>query len=222
MTICCPKVTKAVRLRITANDECGVPLTTPNSQLTASGFTRIEWTPEYEEGESLIRKNGEGDICVQDDTCAQLTGMSGKVSFCSTSTVFDLLAGGAQPLLNATGDTIGTWWEGLTQQCENFTFEFWGKNAVQACGTGGNLPYVHFVLPRVFDIRQSGAFALTNQLSDAPEPMYEFKVRPNLNWVPPVPAEWAEVANMPTNLNNMFMSVCTDTIPDAQDCAYSV
>ncbi len=222
MAICCPKVTKALRIRITANDECGAPIATPNSQITFKGFTRIEWTPEYEEGESLKRKNAEGDICLEDDTCAQLTGLTGRITLCTNSTPFDLLVAGAQPLLNAGGDTLGVWWEGLTQQCENYTLEFWGKNAIQACGTGTDSPYVHYVITRAFDMRQDGAMALTNQLSEAPEPSYVFKSRPNINWVPPVPAEWADIVNMPTGLNNLFMWQCTDTIPDATECAYSV
>lgn len=57
---------KARVMRLTTVDEGGIPVVGACRSIVTAGFTRVEVSHEYEDGEEFITKNAWGELCIND------------------------------------------------------------------------------------------------------------------------------------------------------------
>lgn len=55
---------QGVAVRITALQSNGALSTTAGDSIVTSAFTRVSFTPEYEEGDEITEKGADGAVCV--------------------------------------------------------------------------------------------------------------------------------------------------------------
>ena len=67
---------QGVSIRVTRLDASGTLLNDPGDSYTTSGFMRLSFTPEYEEGDEITEKSANGAVCVtykSPDTLKRIT-----------------------------------------------------------------------------------------------------------------------------------------------------
>ncbi|MCF8610060.1 hypothetical protein L5G28_07775 [Gordonia sp. HY285] len=138
----------AKKMRLTKLDGCGQPITTAGnkSMLVTKGIVKVSLTAEYEDGEDTVKKDGNGDICVQHKDPDQLKYMAPEIEFCGVDpeawamiTGQDVVTDGAA---NAVGIALGS------QPIEaNFALELWTDVPGAACGASGFQPFGYWLIP---------------------------------------------------------------------------
>ena len=133
------------RIRITLLDVCGVPIIGPKSTLVADAFTRVEASPEFEDGEETAPKNANGKVHFTDNAPDQFKYLGLEIEFLQVDPeAFNMITG--QPLkTNADGDAVGIS-VGSYDIEQAFALEVWTDVAGRAC-VGGLKPYGYYVYP---------------------------------------------------------------------------
>lgn len=156
MAYFCPKSIKGYAMRVTAENECGVPLDplVPNSRVQTDGFMRATFSADIEGGADLTVKLASGAIGLRDKDCDRLKGFNVELMLCGVSLptlelLVDLTMLEDQ---DSPGDfNGGVLRDSLTSTCTDpKMLEFWSKNSDLAqCGLGGagSQAYVRWLLP---------------------------------------------------------------------------
>lgn len=142
---CWPSV-RAKKLRATRLDNCGNPpaALAANGNVVSGGFISIEITPEYEDGDEFIQKDGNGELCVNDRSCDVPKRLAIAATFCGVDPDMVSLTTGAPLNVNAAGVSTGFRWT-TDMACTDFALETWtgipgancGVNEVQSLTVGG-------------------------------------------------------------------------------------
>lgn len=158
-------------MRLTKLDSCGVPIVGPKSTLVTKGIVKISLSAEYEDGEDTVKKNGNGEICVQHKDPDQLKYMKPEIEFCGVDPeAYSLITG--MPLVTdgaATPNAVGVKFGSYPIEA-NFGLEVWTDVPGAVCGAGAK-PYGYWLLPFVgsgrlgnIDLQvQAASFTLTAQ-----------------------------------------------------------
>lgn len=86
---------QAVALRVCKLDTDGSPLVGADNAFVTSQFTRVSWTPEYEEGEEITEKAGDGTQCVYFKMPDILKKVNLEVAICNPQPeLYEMLADG--------------------------------------------------------------------------------------------------------------------------------
>ncbi|WP_062368045.1 hypothetical protein ACK8HH_17125 [Gordonia sp. LUNF6] len=137
-------------MRLTKLDSCGQPITgaSNKSMLVTKGIVKISITAETEDGEDTVKKNGNGEICVQHKDPDQIKYLAPEIEFCGVDPeAWSMITG--QPLvLDGAGDAAGIKISSAPIEA-NFALEVWTDVPGAACGAGGNQPFGYFLLPFV-------------------------------------------------------------------------
>jgi len=148
-----PKSIRGFSYRITAQDECDIPLTTPNRMLAGNGFINITVSPDVEEGDVLDVYLADGSLCISDRDDPRIKGWNITMQLCAVDAlVSEMLIGGAI-LLYQAGDESGGWYptEAVSGRRNSKQFEVWALNQDRGvCVTGTDIPanYVRWIMPR--------------------------------------------------------------------------
>ncbi|AVM01888.1 hypothetical protein C6V83_18085 [Gordonia iterans] len=127
----------ASRMRITKLNACGVPITSPlnKSLLVTDGIVKINFAPEYEDGEETLRKNGSGKICVNHEDPPQLKNVGVEIEFCGIDPEAWSLITGQDLVLDYLGNAVGQSM-GSDPIDANFAIEGWSDVPGVACESG--------------------------------------------------------------------------------------
>jgi hypothetical protein len=141
---------KAKVARVVKLDVCGNPVTGASSSVAVfDGFTQINPSPEYEEGEEFLTKKANGEPCVNQKDPNFLKRVGLDITFCNIDPdVIVMLTG--ERLITTGGPATGTgvaFGEGLL--LARFSIEVWQPLAGLACSTSGNPLYVYWAFPNV-------------------------------------------------------------------------
>lgn len=154
----------AKRMRLTKLDDCGAPVTAAlnKSTLVTKGIVKITVSPEYEDGEDTVQKNGNGEIDWQYKDPDQLKYLKVEAQFTGVDPeAFSMITG--QPIvLDAAGNAVGY---KVTRKpiTANFALETWSDVPGGACAAGFQ-PFGYFGLPfigsgRIGDVELSASAA---------------------------------------------------------------
>lgn len=142
---------KARLMRVIRLNECGVPVSGAGSLIVTKGFISIEVAPEYEDGEEIIVRNADGDLCVNEKDPNSLKRVGLTFTLCQVDPDLIAITAGERVLTTGSAPATGTgvaFGEGaLTAR---YSVEVWQPMAGQgACDISGNPQYMYWAFPNV-------------------------------------------------------------------------
>ncbi|HEU5108613.1 MAG TPA: hypothetical protein VFT95_08665 [Micromonosporaceae bacterium] len=154
-------------LRVIQLNECGVPVTgTSGGVVTVTGFTQVQSSAQYEDGEEYIVKTADAALCVNERDASILKRFEITTTLCSIDP--GLVAKTVSParLLTASESPTGTGFavaEGLSTA--HFSLEVWQRVAGSgACDASGTQRYVYNAWPHLYDAK-IGDYSIANEPS---------------------------------------------------------
>lgn len=138
---------KARRIRTTAVDSCGAPITGVGScTIVTSGFVSVALSAQVEDGEEFLVKNAWGELCINEKDDSRVKRWDGTIEFCEVDPQLLSLLSGGRTFLDGSDVAIGgTFGEQVGQ---DFALELWTKIAGGACGAGGE-SWIYWVIPHL-------------------------------------------------------------------------
>ena len=153
----CVSVIKALVIRATLLDSCGIPLTGVGSaQVTTAGFVKVENSPNYEDGERYLSKRADGAPCINEQDAGFLNYVEQTITVCTLDPdLFGLVTGDPIITTDATNNTGVIHGGGVLST--RFSLETWQPVAGEgACDESGVPQYVYWAWPHCFDARIQG------------------------------------------------------------------
>ncbi len=180
----CAAPIKAEVIRVTRLDACGVPITGATGfQAVFDGFTEVQNSPQYEDGQRYLQKKANGQPCVNQKDPSFLNWIEQTVSLCTIDPrVITLVTGFQQNTESGTG-TGAMADDGLLDR--HFSIELWTPVAGTGVCSAAGQQYFYWAFPNMFDAKiqdftfQNDVFTLSWQSISAP--MYNVGVSDN--WV---------------------------------------
>lgn len=143
---------KAKVIRLVKLDVCGNPVTGASSaMLVAKGFTQVQISPDYEEGQEFLTKLADGTPCVNQKDPAFLKRMGIEGHFCIMSPDAIQIMTGETEIFTGAGTVTGTGMMfGTDPLTARYSLELWQPVAgAGACDASGNQYYVYWAWPNV-------------------------------------------------------------------------
>jgi hypothetical protein len=190
-----------------------------NSYVT-SGFMRLSFTPEYEEGDEITEKNANGVVCVTYKSPDTLKRITMELALCEPDAELTNLIGGGLLLSKnlgtyATPNRKSVGWAAPAVGDDPAGFgvaiECW-SHAIKDGKKSSTLPYFHWVFPYA-KLRQSGDRVIENGMLATTFEGYGlgnilFGAGPDGRWEYPVAAErpysYARTTYAPTGLTGFY------------------
>lgn len=141
---------QGVAIRVSRLDAAGAPVTGTIANAvayTTTGFTRVAFTPEYEEGEEITEKNAAGAVCVTYKAPDTLKRVTLELAICLPDPeLSELIAGGT--LLNDGTNNVGyaAAQTGVDANPNGVGIEVWSY-AVSNGKRASTNPYFRWVFP---------------------------------------------------------------------------
>ena len=160
---------QGVSIRVTRLDAAGNLLNGAGDSYVTSGFMRLSFTPEYEEGDEITEKNANGVVCVTYKSPDTLKRITMELAICEPDVeLTNLLSGGLLLRKNlgtfANQDNKSIGWAapavGDDPAGYGVAIETW-SHAIKDGKKSATLPYFHWVFPFV-KVRQSGDRVIEN------------------------------------------------------------
>lgn len=154
---------KAKVLRVTALDECGVPLCGDDpdqGQVVLSAMTQVVQSAQYDEGEEHTLRTADSDMCVNEKDPDALKRVDVSITICAIDPglVVKTLLGAR--LLTTAG--IGTGFglaEGIDRK--HWSLEVWQRvSGQQACDPDGNQQWVYNAWPHINNGKLGGDYTI--------------------------------------------------------------
>jgi len=143
---------KAKVIRLVKLDVCGNPVTgASSSMLVAKGFTQVQISPDYEEGQEFLTKLADGTPCVNQKDPSFLKRMGIEGHFCLLSPDAIQIMTGETEIFTGSGTVTGTGMMfGTDPLTARYSLELWQPVAgVGSCDASGNQYYVYWAWPNV-------------------------------------------------------------------------
>jgi hypothetical protein len=156
---------QGVAVRITALSAAGVPLNTGLNSIVTSAFTRVSFTPEYEEGDEITEKGADGTTCVTFKAPDTLKRVNLEIAICEPDPEITKLLGGGVLLADGSPLSSQGWAAPVTGEDplpNGVAIEVWSR-AIQDGKPAIVNPYYHWVFPYV-KTRASGDRVIENGL----------------------------------------------------------
>lgn len=207
---------QGVALRATKLGADGAPLVGAENAYATSQFTRVAFTPQYEEGEEFTGKAADGSLCLDfklDDT---LKRVNLSVAICNPQPeLYEMLADGS--LLTQATENVG--WAsplvGVAANPNGLALEVWSR-AIVGGRPAANNPFWRWVFPYV-KLRLDGERALENgQMAHSfsgwglGNPSFGDGPANDWNFPSDSAIQFARDATAPTGIND-YVAVVADT-----------
>lgn len=144
---------KAKVIRLVKLDVCGNPVTGASSAMVvAKGFTQVQISPDYEEGQEFLTKLADGTPCVNQKDPSFLKRMGVEGHFCIMSPDAIQIMTGETEIFTGSGTLTGTGMMfGTDTLTARYSLELWQPVAgTGACDPSTGLPYyVYWAWPNV-------------------------------------------------------------------------
>ena len=160
---------QGVSIRVTRLDASGNLLNEAGDSYTTSGFMRLSFTPEYEEGDEMTEKSADGTVCVTYKAPDTLKRITMELAICEPDTeLTQLLSGGLLLRKNlgtfASPDRKSIGWSspstGDDPAGNGVAIETWSFAIIDG-KKAATLPYFHWVFPYA-KLRLSGDRVIEN------------------------------------------------------------
>lgn len=158
-------------IRVTRLDASGNLLNGAGDSYTTSGFMRLSFTPEYEEGDEITEKGADGTVCVTYKAPDTLKRITMELAICEPDPeLTQLLSGGLLLRKNlgtyASPDRKSIGWSSPSTGDDpagyGVAIETWSYAIIDG-KKAANLPYFHWVFPYA-KLRLSGDRVIENGL----------------------------------------------------------
>jgi hypothetical protein len=160
---------QGVSIRVTRLDASGNLLNAAGDSYTTSGFLRLSFTPEYEEGDEMTEKGADGTVCVTYKSPDTLKRITMELAICEPDPELTQLISGGLLLRKNIGTyaspnrkSIG--WSspatGDDPAGNGVAIETWSFAIIDG-KKAATLPYFHWVFPYA-KLRQSGDRVIEN------------------------------------------------------------
>lgn len=147
--------------RITRLDSCGAPVFGECSTIVTKGFITVTIAEEKEAGDEYKQKNAWGELWINDKDPDLTKWANTTIQFCEVDPdVLDII-GGATPVVDGSGDTIGATF-GPNAPTGAFAIEVWTKKAGSDNCTDGVTEWGYFVVPFVKNGKLEGDVKIEN------------------------------------------------------------
>ena len=162
---------QGVSIRVTRLDASGNLLNTAGDSYTTSGFMRLSFTPEYEEGDEITEKGADGTVCVTYKAPDTLKRITMEIAICEPDPeLTQLMSGGLLLRKNlgtyASPDRKSIGWSSPSTGDDpagyGVAIECW-SHAIIDGKKAATLPYFHWVFPYA-KLRLSGDRVIENGL----------------------------------------------------------
>jgi hypothetical protein len=211
---------QGVSIRVTRLDAYGNLGTAAGDSYVTSGFMRVSFTPEYEEGDEITEKNANGVVCVTYKSPDTLKRITMELALCEPDAeLTNLISGGLLLRKNlgtfALPNNKSIGWAapavGDDPAGYGVAIEAW-SHAIKDGKKSSTLPYFHWVFPFA-KLRQSGDRVIENGMLATTFEGYglgnvEFGSGPDGRWEFPVAAErpysYARSTWAPVGLNGFY------------------
>lgn len=149
----CAAPIKAEVIRITALDECGVPITGVSSaQVVLDTFTEIENSPQYEDGQRFLLKKANGQPCVNEKDPSFLNWLEQAITLCTLDPSAIALVTADRLITDGVTGTGVAFSDALLQG--RYSVEAWQPvSGSDACVPGGGQRYVYWAFPHMYDAK---------------------------------------------------------------------
>lgn len=160
---------QGVSIRVTRLDASGNLLNGAGDSYTTSGFLRLSFTPEYEEGDEMTEKSADGTVCVTYKAPDTLKRITMELAICEPDPeLTQLISGGLLLRKNygtfASPDRKSIGWaspaSGDDPAGNGVAIETWSFAIIDG-KKAANRPYFHWVFPFA-KLRQSGDRVIEN------------------------------------------------------------
>lgn len=140
----CFSVVRGKRVRVTRLDECGVPMDHLCGFVVTKGFISVSFSAEIEDGDEVLLKNANGEICILDSTCPSFKHYSIEVEFCNVDPDLFSMMSGVEVVADYAGNSVG-FQVGEKMACtDGYALELWsGIPDTERC----RRRYGYFLLP---------------------------------------------------------------------------
>lgn len=136
-------------IRLTRLDVCGVPVTGTGSAIVVmDGFTQVQATPNYEDGQRFLLRQASGRPCVNTRAASFLNWVELQVDFCTLDPTALTLVSGDRLISNGVTGIGAAFGEGLLNQ--HFSLELWQPVAGSSACVGGTQNYFYWAWPNAF------------------------------------------------------------------------
>jgi hypothetical protein len=160
---------KARVIRLVKLDVCGNPVTgSTSAQWVGKGFTEVQVSPDYEEGEEFLTKLADGTLCVNQKDANSLKRAGIEGHFCTLSPDMIQMMTGETEILTGSGTVTGTGMMfGTSITDDRFSMELWQPvSGTGVCDPASGLPlYVYWAFPNVTNA-MIGDFTFENGVFD--------------------------------------------------------
>jgi len=135
----CASPIQGLVIRVVSLNACGVPVTGSSSaQVVWDGFTQVQTSPQYDNGNRVITRKADGTLCVNFKFPDQYTNDEVTIDLCGWNVGLPVGIINAR-LLTATASPTGTGfahgtWSNATPK--HFSLELWQVPASSCDGTG--------------------------------------------------------------------------------------
>lgn len=162
---------QGVSIRVTRLDASGNLLNEAGDSYTTSGFMRLSFTPEYEEGDEITEKGADGTVCVTYKAPDTLKRITMELAICEPDPeLTQLISGGLLLRKNlgtfASPDRKSIGWSSPSTGDDpagyGVAIETW-SHAIIDGKKAASLPYFHWVFPYA-KLRLSGDRVIENGL----------------------------------------------------------
>jgi hypothetical protein len=162
---------QGVSIRVTRLDASGNLLNEAGDSYTTSGFMRLSFTPEYEEGDEITEKGADGTVCVTYKAPDTLKRITMEIAICEPDPeLTQLMSGGLLLRKNlgtyASPDRKSIGWSSPSTGDDpagyGVAIECW-SHAIIDGKKAATLPYFHWVFPYA-KLRLSGDRVIENGL----------------------------------------------------------
>lgn len=155
MATLCRSMSRLVRVRLTRLDECGAPAPGATGTLVTNAYVNIDVAPNYLDPEEITQRNGNGDLCIDDQGRPQLRWLDLTMVLCQIDPVaVNIITGNPLVVDDATPtpNTVGFRLDASETGTANFALEVWEGIPNQQCTTGDR-EYGYWLIPYIVQAR---------------------------------------------------------------------
>lgn len=139
----------AVALRLTKIDATGAPIVGVKNSFATSKFTRVSWTPEYDEGDEITEKDASGNLCTYFKVPDVVKKANLEIAICQPIPALYEFLGGGSVVLDAAAEAG---WAmpaiGSDALSDPFAAEVWSRRIINGRPAAVH-PFYRWVFPWV-------------------------------------------------------------------------
>jgi hypothetical protein len=139
------KPIRGTRMRLTRLDACGVPVIGSASTKVTKGFISIGLSPQYEDGETIVQPNAQGDLEINEPADSYLARLDVEAALIGADPDIVELLSGNPVVLDAGGNAVGFRMQGGAPILGGWAIEVWTNLAGLQCT--GSPAYGYALLP---------------------------------------------------------------------------